>query len=206
MRTLLLATLLLFPLVSFAQDENRIPDDDDEENSWRIENGSDCTANACNAADCHLRVDELPASPDGELTATDIDANSIRFGFQNPTSNPSEAANAQAFEIVVSKCKTCVENAAGADPNYDIFMACNGTDKETIATNQTVTGLDQTTTWNWTFTADGDCTANGSTVQVKITNHQNGSGGNRRHVCIETLEWEVTHASAAARRLFIASD
>lgn len=201
----ILAALLLLAAPLAAQDESLAPDGDEETADFRIGNAADCTAAACNATACDDEVDELPASPDGNIAVTVLDGRSIYFDFPTPSSSPSTTASAQNFDVTISKCNaSCVENAGGGEPTYDIAILCAGVLKTTIASAVAVAGSDQNDTSNtWTFASDGDCSADGSTVQVEITSNRGGAGGGTRHVCVEAVEWEVTHAAAGGDELMV---
>ena len=207
MRKLFAGLLLLFPVALFAQDESLAVDGDEEDANWRFDNGVDCLGAACNGAACDDRVDESPQATDNLLVTTVTDGEAIFFDFPTPTNGPSASASDQTFDIAVSECGFdtdtgwCVENG-GTDPNYDIAILCAGVLKTTIASAQAVSASNQNDSHAWTFTSDGDCNADGSTVQVRITNHRSGGGPTgRRMVCLEALEWEVTWAATGRRRM-----
>lgn len=190
--------LLVVVVPATSQDQSLAPDGDEENALWFQDDNSACTASLqCDTVACDASVNELPASPDDIVVASVTNNNRIHFDFPTPSSNPSTSASAQTFEVVISRCTSvCVEDAGGTDPNYDIELLCNGISKGDIASAQAVTGLDQLLSHAFTYTVDGDCTPDGANVQVGIQNHQAGGGGNRRHACVEAVEWEVTHAAA----------
>ena len=206
LRAILLAGLLA-GLVSpaLAQDESLAPDGDEENANWFQDDNTACTASLqCDTVACDASINELPASPDDVVVATITNNNTIFFDFPTPTANPSTVLNDQAFEVVVSRCTgSCVEDAGGTNPNYDLVRFCNGVNKGDIVTGQAVSSLDQLLTHTWTHTTDGDCDAAGANVQIGIQNHQAGGGGNRRHVCVEAFEWEVTHAVAGGEEMMV---
>jgi hypothetical protein len=197
--------LLLFPLSAFAQDQVLNPDGDEENAAFRINGGGVCSTR-CDAFACDTQVDEGHASPDGNIvTQGGAAGQTMFFDFPTPSANPSTSAGAQNFDITVSRCDSvCDESAGGTDPTYDIAILCNGVLKTTINTAVTITGLDQNDATNaWTFTSDGDCPADGSTVQVRFTSGRAGGGGSRRWACIEAVTWDVTHASAATAQAIV---
>ena len=200
---LLTSALLLLAAPLVAQDQSLAPDDDRETGTWEV-GAASCGGAACNAAACDDEVDELPASPDGNIAATITNNAAMWFDFPTPSSNPSTSAAAQNFDITVSRCgdeagaNQCSPLTGGNDPSYDIAIMCGNVVKTTIATSVDVTGLDQNDSSNtWTFTSDGDCNADGSTVRVRIKNIRSaGAAADRRDVCIEAVAWDVTHVSA----------
>jgi hypothetical protein len=191
--------LLLLAPVAFAQDQLVYPDTDDNDASWVNNAGT-----ACNATTCDDDIDEAAASPDNNVLSTITTGDTTLIGFATPSSSPSTAAAAQAFEIVMSRCTEAtpgVEDAGGTDPTYDLSLYCNGSSVTTLATGVTVTSLDQADKYTWQLT--GACASDGSDVEAFVTVTRAGGGGNRRYPCIETIEWEVTYASASTRQRII---
>lgn len=206
MRLAALVVALLLPLVSFAQDESLAVDNDLNDPTWSL-GAASCGGTACSSTNCALNINEVPTSPDNLIVATETDADTMELTFPPLAANPSEAADAQAFEVTLSKCRNCEENPTGADPNYDLVLFCGGTEKLTVVSAQTITGNDVNATHTWTFTDDVDCDADGGNVEITVRSNPVGSGGNKRHICIEAVEWEVTHVAAGgARRMWVTGD
>ena len=214
-RLLLALFLLAAPLA--AQDQSLAPNQDHAPTSaWNNSSASSSCAGstACSnsSTNCTLNVDESPQSADGNIAATASNNQWVGFHFPTPTSSPSTTTDDQTFDITMSRCNaSCEESSGGTDPSYDIEWGCTDDDvtvtSTSIATNQTITSLDMNTSHTWTFSAaSGECVGNsdGNNVIIELKNNQAGGGGNRRHACVEAVEWEVTHAAAGApRRLWI---
>jgi hypothetical protein len=198
-RLALLLLLLAAPLV--AQDQSLAPDDASADTTWQPDNNADCTATDCGTDTCEDHVGTAPPSDDDVVLTTATNNDVMVFDFPTPSANPATTASAQNFDIIMSRCtEGCVEAAAGTDPNFDLEMLCSGVSKTTIFSAQSITTLDERDATNtWTYTPDGDCDAAGANVQMRITIHRAGGGGNRRYPCIEEVEWEVTHAVASTR-------
>jgi hypothetical protein len=192
---ILVVALLLVALPAFGQvSENVIPDNDNGEANWRLDNGG----TACSSADCAAEIDESPASPDGlePNTATNNDAWLISFATPSTCTVPS---GTQTFDTVISRCTEAgVETTGGTNPNYDIDLFCGGVSKASIASAVTVSTEDQRTAHTWTW--DATCTIDN--VEVQITAHRAGGGGNRRYPCVEAIEWECEQPAASTRRIW----
>jgi hypothetical protein len=196
MRYLAILLLLLAAPLSAQVSENVIPDNDNNDANWRLDNGG----TACSSADCAAEIDESPASPDGlePNTATNNDAWLISFATPSTCTAPG---GTQTFDTVMSRCTTGgVEAAGGTDPNYDIAISCNGVTQATIASVVTISSVDQRTAHTWAW--DTDCASDGSDVEVLITIRRAGGGDNRRYPCVEAIEWECEQPAAGGRRIW----
>jgi hypothetical protein len=194
-RTRILAVALLIAAPAFGQvSENVIPDNDNNDANWRLDNGG----TACNSADCAAEIDEDPASPDGLEPNTDTNNDAWLISFATP-STCTAPSGTQTFDTVMSRCATGgVETSGGSDPTYDIALFCGGVSKATIATAVTITALDQRTAHTWTW--DATCTI--ANVEAQITIHRLGGGGSRRYPCVEAIEWECEQPAASTRRIW----
>ncbi len=180
-------------------DEILAPDDELSVSTLLIptpNGGSTCFDRSdCGAVACETFVDEDPDDGDGNmLTAQSIAGVTARLSFPTPSSSPSTTASAQKFVVNLSRCNdSCAEASGGTDPTYGLRMLCNSVQKIIIAAAIPITSLDQTDKYTWTFTADGDCTSDGSTVEASLLLLQKGSGAGIRRACAEAIEWEVTY-------------
>ena len=157
--------------------------------AWRDDNGSDCTGENCFTYACEANVDEDPASPDGNLVATNaVSDDTQRFLFPTPVCNPSTLTGDQFVRVMMSRCATCVEDSGGDDPNYDVSLSCAGTFKFNIATGVDVTGLDQVSLHSFTYTTDAQCDAAGANIEIGINNNSSAD----REVCLEAIQLGVT--------------
>ena len=144
-------------------------------------------------------VDEDPdGGGDNAIQTTTTNNDDWRVGFDPPSSNPDTGTDAQAFELLISKCTNAtpgVEDAGGSDPTVDVEVYCNGSQDQVLAEAVVITGDDQSVRQVWTFST-ANCSSDGSDVELLVQVHRAGGGGNRRYPCIEASEWEVTHAAA----------
>ncbi len=205
MRILTLIFLLCCSSVLLAQDQSLGPDGENDPTTVGQGNDTNCTVTFCDAADCHLDVDEDPASPTSTELVTETAADTIKFTFPTPSANVSTVTDDQNVDVNFTRASTaCVEASGGTNPTYTLTLFCNGVSKLAIATNTAITGLDQRDASNtFTYTTDGDCDAAGANVEIQVTLNRAGGGGNRRHAALNTIQWEVTHAVAGRTRRFI---
>ncbi len=195
---------LLLAAPAFAQDERRAANDENNDATVHVGNDTDCTGTTCDSTNCSTEVDDDPASPDALELVTETLNDTIRFDLQDPTSNPSEGANAQTIEVSMTTTTTsCVESApTTSNPTYNITTYCNDVAKTGMVSANTVaiTGLDQLDTYNFTYAPDGDCDAAGANLQIHLALGRAGGGGARRHAAVGAVSWDVTWASAVRRR------
>lgn len=186
--------LLLLPLLLGA-DEDLAPNDDLQSANWSSSRGSACSTAS---PQCYTDVDDDPdGTPDGAWNYDPDNEVLMDWYFPTPTSNPSTTTNAQVFDIVISKCEADgTRNAGGSDPTYTLARVCTG-GLGTIESAVSVTGLNQD--GGGTFTVTGQCQSDGSDVALRLTGTCNGGGPNKRCLCVEAIEWEVTWAAVGGR-------
>lgn len=202
MRRWPIVALLLLAAPLAAQDESLPPDGNSSTSGWGL--SSDACATRCNTAACHDEIDEGIGASDNLFVGMPSNNTLIRYTFPTPSATPSTAASAQSFRVVHTKCTTgCAEDTGGSDPTYTIALVCAGVTKATLASGVSITAADDDDTHAFTYTPDGDCDAAGANVEAAITGAFVGGGASRRTPCTDILVWQVTHASAAARRVIV---
>lgn len=199
-RALILIVLLAACTLAMAADEELAPTGENGNSSWWSQGSS---SNPCSTSSCELDVDEDPdGTPDGNIVATQTDSSFLVFDFNTPGDTPATGTDAQAFHVLMSECddtSPMTESVGSGVPTYDIYLYCNGSSVSAIATGVAINSQDQSTVHTWTMNL-GSCAADGSDVQVGISQTANGGGPNKRWGCIEALEWEVTYTVAEAGR------
>lgn len=188
-----LAIILLLASPAFAADEDLAPNDDLQSANWESSRGNPCSTAS---PQCYTDVDDDPdGTPDGAWNYDPDNDLVMDYYFPTPSSNPSTTTDAQAFDIVVSKCEDDgTRNAGGSDPTYTLSRECAGL--ETIESAVAITGLNQA--GGGTFSMGG-CDADGGNVTLRIQGACNGGGPNKRCLCVEAVEWEVTWAAVGGR-------
>lgn len=192
--------LLLLAAPLAAQDQNLGPDGEDGPVLWFLTDGG----TTCNTAACDAEVNELASAPDDAEVNTATNNGVILFDFPTPSADPDSGTDAQTFQVISDRCNASGSvQSGGTDPNFDLELWCNGSKiGADLVTGQVISDVtNQSNSFTWTLT--GGCASNGSDVQVLWQNHQAGGGGNRRHSCIDVIEWEVTHASASNEFMLI---
>jgi hypothetical protein len=170
----------------------------------------DACATFCNdtgpTIECYQKIDEDVSSPDGDVILSTTTGNNSQsyFELENPSSDPSAAAGAQRFVVVVSHCTDddgpagppyCEETAPGCSTNFYLYLSCGGVRQIPPIANAVAIGgdgLDEVHEIDWTM--DVDCLANGSDTGFvwNVTGCSNGQP-EERVSCLEALEWHVKH-------------
>ena len=202
-RLLLIALLLAAPL---AAQEDVLPDGDAAESVFGDTTGSNCQT-LCTAKDCSVDVDDDPTSVDGAFLGMTATA-SIRFTFASPTGNPDTTASAQSIELAVHKSRASgalcgAAQTGNQDSTYDLTLYCNGVSKSGTFQQAGIplTGGSQQDTYSWTYpSGDGDCGADGATVEFEVNGACAGSASQRRCMSIDAIRWVAT-VSAGSRRV-----
>ena len=207
---MLLPVLLAFAFMAFAADETvYLVSDDDSTSDGDVDlspSGAQVCGDACNdATNCYAALDEGAGSEDDNIVASDTPSALYVGNWDQPTENPSTAANAQSMTVVASKCDdACAEDGTFAgEPSLYVYLYCNGSVQGSAIYGPVAVGgdgLDEEHTFDWTFPSSG-CASDGSDAQVGLNISQAKSGKNTGYNCWESAEWDVTWESDE-RRIF----
>ena len=139
-------------------------------------------------------IDEDPDSPDGNWLTTPGGSNiELVTTFGTPTGNPTAGAGLQEFKAWVRRT-----NNSARVPTMIFEVYDDGSLHATLETDVDVSstsGEMHSGTWD----ASGLSSADGSTVELRITAARTGGSlGDRNCVEIGAVEWNVDYAAAAA--------
>jgi hypothetical protein len=158
-------------------------------------------ANACDGAEeCFEDIDEDPAGAGDNLHVQSATGQQAVFDFDTPAQNPSQAANSQRFNVLVSACtdsghstNPCQEDGTGLDPSLYVYVYCAGVKQNPPIYNENIGGdlLDELHQIDWTM--DAQCAVDGSDTAIGLNTSGVDAGDDARVTCWEAAEWVSTY-------------
>jgi hypothetical protein len=135
-------------------------------------------------------IDEDADSPDSTYINPTDDDGILQVSTGNPTATASidTTTNAQTVKVVLGKYKIGTGlDAGGSDPTFTLAIYDGATLHETVATNVSVTGTQQTFSYNWTANGGIDP----DNIRVHLVTTANGGGPNKRSIAVDTINVDL---------------
>lgn len=131
-------------------------------------------------------IDEDADTPDGAVLAPTGDDGVLQVSLVNPSSaQPIDTTtNAQTVKVVLGKYKIGTGlDSGGGTPTFTLAIYNGASLHETVATGVSVTGTQQTFTYNWTASGGIDP----DNVRVHLTTTADGGGPNKRSIAVDAI-------------------